>query len=63
MFQRTLEEVWGRSEEKPPVHKEGPGSLSEPVGEELPPVYGVSQASHTASWTSSQPSQRREVTK
>ena len=63
VFQRTLEEVWRRFKEKQAVHKEGPGSLSEPVGEELPPVYGVSQASHTASRTSSQPEQWREVTK
>ena len=63
VFQRTLEEVWRRSEEKQAVHKEGPRGLSEPAGEELPPVYGVSQASHTASRTSSQPEQWREVTK
>ena len=62
MFQRTPEEVWRRSEEKQAVHKEGPGSLPEPAGEELPPVYGVSQTSDPAGRASSKPFQRCEAT-
>ena len=63
MFQGTPEEVWRRSEEKQAVHKEGSGSVPEPAGEELPPVYGVSQTSHPAGRTSSKPSQWCETTK
>ena len=46
-----IEEEWWRIEEKQTVYQEGPGGLSEPAGEKLPPVYGLPQALDPASWS------------
>ena len=61
MLQRTSQEMWRCPEEEQTVHKEGPGGLPEPAGEELPPVHGVPQASDPAGWSPGKPSQRCEV--
>ena len=53
--------MWRRPEEEQTVHKEGPGGLPEPAGEELPPVHGVLETSDTARGRTCQPSAGSQV--